>query len=112
MIAVAIDGLEHPYLTVAALSGNGTVHYLYPLPSDPAQVASDEPFRLELEVTPPFGADHVVAMSAATPLDALNAALAHLDGQLAAPRVAELMAGAAAEASGWRSGIQGLFTAP
>ena len=112
VIAVAIDGLEHPYLTVAALSGNGTVHYLYPLPSDPAQVASDEPFRLELEVTPPFGADHVVAMSAATPLDALNAALAHLDGQLAAPRVAELMAGAASEASGWRSGIQGLFTAP
>ena len=112
VIAVAIDGLEHPYLTVAALSGNGTVHYLYPLPSDSAQVASDEPFRLELEVTPPFGADHVVAMSAATPLDALNAALAHLDGQLAAPRVAELMAGAASEASGWRSGIQGLFTAP
>ena len=112
VIAVAIDGLEHPHLTVTALSGNGTVHYLYPLPSDPVRVASDEPFRLELEVTPPFGADHVVAMSAATPLDALNAALARLDGKLAAQSVAELMAGAAAEASGWRSGIQGLFTAP
>ena len=112
VIAVAINGPEHPYLTVAALSGNGTVHYLYPLPSDPVRVASDEPFRLELAVTPPFGADHVVAMSAATPLDALNAALARLDGKLAAQSVAELMAGAAAEASGWRSGIQGLFTAP
>ncbi len=111
-VAVEADGLHSPRLTLIGLSGNGAVHFLYPLPSDPARIATDEPFRLRLAVTPPFGADHVVAVSAAAPLDALNAALARLDGRPAARRAAELLAEAAAEARGWQSGIQGLFTTP
>ena len=111
-IEVEVDGLPHPRLTLIALSGNGVVHYLYPLPSDPAGLPSGRPFRLELEVTPPFGADHVVAVSARSPLDALNAELARLDGRPAARRAAELVAEAAAGAEGWWSGIQGLFTVP
>ena len=75
-IEVEVDGLRHPRLTLIGLSGNGVVHYLYPLPSDPVELPTGQPFRLELEVTPPFGADHVVAVSAQSPLDALNAELA------------------------------------
>ena len=111
-IEVEVDGLPHPRLTLIGLSGNGVVHYLYPLPSDPVGLLSGRPFHLELEVTPPFGADHVVAVSARSPLDALNAELARLDGRPAARRAAELVAEAAAGAEGWWSGIQGLFTVP
>lgn len=111
-IEVEVGGLRHPRLTLIGLSGNGVVHYLYPLPSDPAEVPSGQPFRLELEATPPFGADHVVAVSAQSPLDALNAELARLDGRPAADRAARFVAEAAAGADGWWSGIQGLFTVP
>ena len=34
-----------------------------------------EEIRFETEVTPPFGADHVVAVSADSPLDGLNTRL-------------------------------------
>ena len=111
-IEVEVDGLRHPRLTLIGLSGNGVVHYLYPLPSDPVELPTGQPFRLELEVTPPFGADHVVAVSAQSPLDALNAELARLDGRPAAHRAARLVAEAAAGAERWWSGIQGLFTIP
>lgn len=111
-IAVEASGLHAPRLTLIGLAGDGTVHYLYPLPYDPADVDAGAPFRLRLAVTPPFGADHVVAVSASGPLDALNAALMHLDGRTEARRAAELLADAAAATPGWRSGIQGLFTAP
>ena len=111
-IEVEIDRLRQPRLTVIGFSGNGVVHYLYPLQSDPAEIPLGQPFRLELEVTPPFGADHIVAVSAQSPLTALNAELDGLDGLPAADRAAELLAAAAVEAEGWWSGIQGLFTVP
>ena len=111
-IEVEIGGLRHPRLTLLGLSGNGIVHYLYPLPSDPPQVATGRPFRLELEVIPPLGADHVVAVTAGSPLHALNAEIERLDGRPAAGRAAELLANAAAGTAGWWSGIQGLFTVP
>ena len=97
--------------TLFDLSGNGVVHYLYPLPEDPPAGGSTE-WAWEFEVTAPFGADHLVAVSAESSLDSLNAALARLDGRPAAREAAQLLAETAAGASGWSSGIQGLFTAP
>ena len=111
-IKVRVEGLTHPQLTVLSLSGSGRVHYLYPQPGDPAEVAMDRPFVLEAEVTPPFGADHVVAVSAGSALNGLNAALERLDGRVAPGRVAALLAVAKTGAFGWSSGIQGLYTAP
>ena len=112
-ITVRIEGLAHPRLTVFSLSGNGRVHYLYPLPGDPAEVATDGPFELPpFKVTPPYGADHVVAVSAGSVLDVLNAGLRRLDGRVAAGRAVALLAKAKAGASGWSSGVQGLYTAP
>ena len=111
-VEVEVTGLPHPRLTLLGLSGNGVVHYLYPRPGDPERVPLERPFRLPLMVTEPFGADHVVALSAAEPLERLNAALHRLDGQPAARQVADLLATAAAGSADWWSGIQGLFTAP
>ena len=112
-ITVWIEGLAHPRLIVFSLSGNGRVHHLYPKPFHSAEVATGRRFdELKAEVAPPFGADHVVAVSAGSSLDALNAALKRLDGREAAGRAVELLAEAKAGASGWSSGIQGLYTAP
>ena len=113
LITVRIEGLAHPRLTVFSLSGNGRVHYLYPpRPYHSAEVATGRPFELKAKVTSPFGADHVVAVSASSSLDALNAALERLDGREAAGRAVTLLADAKAGARGWSSGVQGLYTAP
>ena len=112
-ITVRVEGLAHPRCTVFGLSGNGRVHYLYLLPGDAPATFAAGSFELpEFEVTPPFGADHVVAVSAGSALDGLNAALGGLDGRVAADRAVKLLAGAKAGAAGWRSGVQGLYTAP
>ena len=113
-LAVEVAGVRARRLTLIGLSGDGTVHYLYPQASESVPLEGGGPFRLRLDLkaTPPFGADHVVAVSADSPLDALDAALARLDGTRAARRAARLLASARAGSQGWQSGIQGLFTAP
>ena len=117
-ISLRVDGREHPRLTVFSLSGNGAVHYLYPRPTEPTEIPVDEAFEIDdVVVTKPFGADHVVAVSAATSLDALNTALKRLTCRRtpcppAAGRAAALLAETAAGASGWSSGILGLYTEP
>ena len=119
-IALRIDGRSHPRLTVFSLSGNGAVHYLYPQArfGDPAEIPVGTAFELnDIVVEEPFGADHVVAVSAATPLDSLNAALSRLSCvrmpcRPAAREAAEVLAEAAARARGWSSGILGLYTGP
>ena len=119
-IGLRIDGRAHPRLTVFSLSGNGAVHYLYPQArfGDPAEIPAGTAFELnDIGVEGPFGADHVVAVSAATSLDSLNAALSRLSCtsmpcRPAAREAAELLAEAAARARGWSSGILGLYTGP
>ena len=113
LIRVEIDDIHELGLTVLGLSGNGTVHYLYPLPSDPKELLPEHIFNLDLKVTAPFGADHIVALSAPTVNEGFNTALARLDGLSASLDVARLLANATAVVGeDWRIGIQGLFTAP
>ena len=117
-IAVLVEGLKHPRLTMFNLAGNGVVQHLWS--SGPAGVAIDRPYKLEAVVAPPFGSDHVVAVSAGSSLDALDAALRVLHcvptaGRPCRPtasRALELLTEAKAGASGWSSGVQGLYTAP
>ena len=119
-IKVWIEGLKHPRLTVFNLSGNGVVQYLHPPSSGPAGVAIDQPYKLEADIAPPFGADHVVAVSAGSSLEVLNAELQRLHcvptaGRACRPTAGHavaLLAEAKARARGWSSGIQGLYTAP
>ena len=104
-ITVRVEGrLEHPRLIWFNLAGNGVVQYHPSWYSDS--------YKQKFNVDEPFGADHVVAVSAGSSLDALDAALKRLNGRLAAGRAVELLAEAKAGAAGWSSGIQGLYTAP
>ena len=110
-IEVEVGGLRSPALILLGLSGNGVVHYLSH-PSDSARIAPGRPFSLRLEVGEPFGADHIVAVSAASSLDWLHVELERLDDEPAAGRVVELLVAASTEATDWWSGIQGLFSVP
>ena len=113
LISVEIDGIYESGLTIIGLAGDGTVHYLYPLPSDPENLPPGYIFNLDLKVTEPFGADHIVAFSTLETNKELNLALARLDGLKASLDVARLLINApAVVGQNWRIGIQGLYTAP
>ena len=108
---VEVGGLRHPRLILFMLSAKGRVHYLSE-PGDASRIAPDRPFPVKLRVTEPFGVDHLVAVSAASPLGRLDVALERLEGRRAARRVAELLVSASAGAEDWWSGVQGLYSIP
>jgi len=110
-MAFEIDDIRLPYLVFFSLGGDGTLNFHYPLPDDPETVATGRPVRVSFKVTPPFGADHIIAVASDQSLGELAALLRSLDGK-PAPRQA-LEAVIAAVRQGRRQlGIQGLYTAP
>jgi len=108
---VEVHGLRHRSLVLIMLSAKGQVHYLSKH-DDASRITPGRPFPLTLRVTEPFGADHIVAVSAASPLGLLDIELERLDGDQAARRVAGLLVAASGQATDWWSGVQGLFSIP
>ena len=84
-ITLVISGMRHPYFTLFNLAADGTINFVYPATStrlhDSPTLASDTPYRLELQVVPPFGADHFIAISSTTALTDLHANLRANDGK-------------------------------
>lgn len=110
-MAFEIDDIRLPYLVFFSLGGDGTLNFHYPLPDDPETVPTGRPVRVSFKVTPPFGADHIIAVASDQSLGELAVLLRSLDGK-PAPRPA-LEAVIAAVRQGRRQlGIQGLYTAP
>lgn len=110
-IAFEIDDIQLPYLVFFSLSGDGTLHYHYPWPEDPDRVPTGRPVKVEFDVTPPFGADHIIAVASDQSLGELAALLKSLDGK-PAPRPAVEAVLEATRQGRRQLGIQGLFTAP
>lgn len=110
-IAFEIDDIRLPYLTFFSLSGDGTLHFHYPLPEDPETLPSGRPVKVAFTVTPPYGADHILAVASDQSLGELVALLRSLDGKAnPAPAIEGVLA---AIRQGRRQlGIQGLYTAP
>ncbi|MBK1648807.1 caspase family protein [Rhabdochromatium marinum] len=103
--------IEQPYFTLYSLSGDGTLYFHYPLDGDSETIDATVPFELFFEVTPPYGADHMIAVTSSEPLVELNKRLRKLDGTQNARAAAE--ATLEVLRSGRRQlGMQGLFTAP
>ena len=50
-IAFEIDDIRLPYLTFFSLSGDGTLHFHYPLPEDPETLPSGRPVKVAFTVT-------------------------------------------------------------
>jgi hypothetical protein len=108
-VALEISGLRHPYLTLFSLAGDGTLSFHFPQPDEKPTVPVDQAVRLTFDVTPPFGADHFVAVSSPTAMPELNAALMALQGRKAGVQAVTVLARTKGlEAS--QLGLQGLFT--
>lgn len=114
-VAFTVGDQRATYLTLFNLSSDGTINFLYPLDTgrnkDPLEIALNRPYRLDLKVEPPFGADHLVAVISTEPLTALHRSLAALDGK------AEIrtLAGALGDGLGDRPvqlGVHASFSAP
>lgn len=81
-----VGGMRHPHFVLFNITGDATVQHLYPLrrQRDPPKIDISRPFVVPpMEVKPPFGADHVVAIAAASPLDRLTDTLETIDGRRA-----------------------------
>ncbi|MCC6006309.1 MAG: caspase family protein [Rhodobacteraceae bacterium] len=116
-----------PHLTLLNIAGNGTVQFLYPLYpqpgggrddpyasfSDPLRVEPTTPFRLDFGVTPPFGGDHLVALSSRRPERDLHRALKALDGRIAPEEALAALAETVSRAPEEHElGFLALYTAP
>ncbi|SFL13162.1 caspase family protein [Falsiroseomonas stagni] len=109
-LRLMLEGVRLPNLVVFNLAGDGTVQALYPNASERPVTPPDGRLVVDdIEVKPPFGADHVIAFAAERPLQDAAAALAGLDGTRAPLAAVEALA-AAAEGGAWRVGLTGLFT--
>lgn len=114
MVTLSIGGHRNTGFTLFNLAADGTVNFLYPLDDgrikDPPQIPAGKPYPLKLKVTPPFGADHFVAIASARPLEALHRDLKALDGKPAAAQVAALLT-RHLDGQSYEIGVHGVYSA-
>ncbi len=84
VVTIEVGDLGYPYLTLVNLANDGTVQFLYPLSSGEAGPRDPEsPFELAgINVSGPFGADLLVALTTETHPAQLVAELSAMDGQV------------------------------
>jgi hypothetical protein len=110
-LMLVATGRRYPYLILFNITGNGTLQFLYPLleRKDPSAIDPEAPYKLPLDVTAPFGADHLVAVASAHEQSDLLTTLRSLDGGKEAALAAQALKRSGSN-SQIRYGIQGLFT--
>jgi hypothetical protein len=110
-LMLVATGRQYPYFVLFNITGNGTLQFLYPLAErhDPSTIDPETPYKLPLDVSAPFGADHVVAVASAHQLSELLTTLRRLDGRKEAALAAQELRRSASN-SQLQLGIQGIFT--
>lgn len=110
-LTVILNDPRYPYLTVFNLAADGALNFLYPRAGDALTIATQQPFRLgNIMVTPPFGADHVLAIVTPQPLTTLHGRLREMHNRPAAATLASLLQ---EQLKGsYQLGVLGLYTAP
>jgi len=79
-VTFEVDRLKYPYFTLINLAVDGTINFLYPSQDkDSLNIPENKPYKLELEVSEPFGADHFVAIVSDKPLASLHELLKKLN---------------------------------
>jgi hypothetical protein len=104
-------GLRHPHLIVFSIAGDGTVQYLFPQGNDPKRVDIRQPRTLSFTAGKPYGADHLVVITAERFPTEEVAALQGIDGQKDALKAARLVQQITAR-GGYQVALQALFTGP
>lgn len=107
-VTVTVTGMRHANFALLDLTSDGSVIVLYPQPAEERTPhPKDRPFAVKLEVEPPFGADHFLAISTDAPLAGMLDALRQTKGRPAALELARLIAGPELQI-----GLHGVYTAP
>ena len=113
-LTVVVRGYRRPYFTLLNLASDGTVNFIYPMDQgslhDSLTVPPGGEYRLPLQVTAPFGADHFIAIASATALTELHQALKAIDGQMEAASILELFDRTLA-GQDYQLGVQAVFSA-
>jgi hypothetical protein len=95
------------------IAGNGTVQFEYPKTWDRNLQSQSEAFQLsDIKVTPPFGADYVVAIVSDRRLPELEDAIRAFDNIRAAARIPAILRQHLPNDPSARIGFAGLFTTP
>jgi hypothetical protein len=108
-VEIDLTGMAHRALVLFSVSGDGLVQALYPIGAD-QKIIDAADFAFPFEVHEPFGTDLVVAVSAAQPMDALEAGLRRLSHYRGAGEVLKLIAATAPPDA--RFGVAALQSAP
>jgi hypothetical protein len=110
---VEVDGIADAHLLVFNVAADATVQMLYPSgPGEEAHCRDPERggWRCSLAVTPPFGADTIVALASSEPTDDLLGWLRAHHGKRDAALIPELLTGALKTNPDIRVGFSGVFT--
>lgn len=110
-LRIAVTQPPRPYLTVFVLSGTGELALLFPQQEDELRSQLGMPFVIDTVVTPPFGADHIVALATDAEVPELHGLLRILDGHNAGEEVAAALARTVASLP-YALGIAGIYTTP
>ncbi|CAK0758377.1 metacaspase-1 [Azospirillaceae bacterium] len=112
-VTLTVEGNHGLYFTLFNLAADGTINYLYPVNDgkimDSPTIPPGGPYRLTLEVTPPFGADHFVAIAAISPMDGLQKEIQRLDGKQESAQVLALLNKYLSGAT-FELGLHGVYT--
>lgn len=108
-VDLTLGELTDRYLIALDLTGDGTIQLLYPTINDPARVNRDA-VSLPLVVSPPFGADQIVAISSEQPLTKLVEALQRLDQTRGVSSLLKSLSSSLPEQA--RLGTVSIFTKP
>lgn len=102
------SGRERPHLVVFNLAADGTLQRLFPVGSERSDSRKGD-FAFLTEVTPPFGADHVVALATSSPPDRLLSALVRVDNTFVDAQFLSVLRATLATARP-QTGVLGIFT--
>lgn len=86
VLTVRTEDRSTAFITLFDIASDGQIAYLYPvrIPSsglnDPLSIAPDQTLDLPLQVAPPFGADHIIAIETAADPAVLRRVLASFNG--------------------------------
>ncbi len=113
-VTVVVGGNRTPYFTLFNLASDGTVNFIYPIDEgrvhDSPTIPLDGPYRLPLQITPPFGADHFIAIASAARLTTLHQELKALDGKQEAVSIPALL-DRTLRGQVWELGLQAVLSA-
>lgn len=114
-ITFKIEGFLYPNFTLFNLCSDGAINFLYPLKNDefadPLTVPIDKPYQLELSVTAPFGADHLISLATSNPLTELHQLLTKLEGKTITEELLNMIS-VQMKSNELQIGIHGSYTKP